>query len=92
MQWSLENLKDTRLWLRAAYGLAILIALAFLGSWIFLALAFVWLIQTVLWLFTGRISEQLAVMTRMLLLSFYHYLEYLVYTTEQKPFPLDRLP
>ena len=92
MQWSLENLKDGRLWLRVGYATLVLVILTLCWHWIFYALLFLWLIQSFFWLFTGQISEQLAITTRFLVLTFYHYLEYLTYTTQQKPFPLDRLP
>lgn len=92
MQWSFENLKNGQMWLRVGYTLLVLIVLGYLWVWIFYLLALIWFAQSIFWLFSGAVNEDGVTYTRFLSLSFYQYLEYLTYTSKEKPYPLDLLP
>jgi len=92
MNWSLDNLKDTQIWLRVGYTLLVLLVLAYLWTWIFYLLALTWLVQTIFWLFSGQVSDSGVTYTRFLSVSFYQYLEYLTYTSKDKPYPISYLP
>lgn len=92
MSWSLENLKDKQLWLRVGYTLLLLIVVGYLWQWMYYLLALIWLVQTGFWLFSAKVNEDGATYMRFILLSFYQYLEYVTYTSNEKPYPLNYLP
>ncbi len=92
MQWSLDNLKDTKLWLRVGYTFAVLVVMSIFWNYLLYAMILLWLVQTVFLLFTGQVMDSIATYARLGLMSFYQYTEYLTYTNAEKPFPLDRLP
>ena len=92
MQWSLDNLKDTKLWLRVGYTFLVLVVVSIFWSYLLYAMILLWLVQTVLLLFTGQVLDSIATYSRLGLMSFYQYTEYLTYTSPENPFPLDRLP
>lgn len=92
MGWSLDNLKDMKLWLRTGYTLLSLIVLGYLWNLVFYLLVLIWVVQTVFWLFSAQVNEDGVTYSQFLARAFYQYIEYIVYITNQKPYPLTYLP
>ena len=92
MQWSLDNLKDGKIWLRVGYTFLVLFVLCIFWDYLLYALCLLWLAQTICLLFAGQVLDVVSNYVKLALMLFYQYTEYLTYTTSEKPFPLDRLP
>lgn len=92
MSFSLDNLKDPKLWLRAGYTLLSLIVLGYLWYWIFYLLLLIWGVQTGFWLYGGQSNEDGLAYTKFLAQALYQYVEYITYITDKKPYPLSYLP
>jgi hypothetical protein len=92
VSWSIDNLKDKHIWLRVAYTTALLVVFYVLWNKLFSLLLLVWFGQTVHWLFCGRVHEGVSTYMRFFAVTFYHHIEYLMYVTSEKPYPLSMLP
>ena len=92
MRFSIDNLKDKQLWLRVGYTLLVLVIVGFVWDWLFSLLALIWIVQTVCWLFTGKVNGHCVAYGRFFVILFYQYLEYVTYSSSEKPYPMNHLP
>lgn len=92
MEWTLDNLKDKRLWIRVGYTFLVFLILYAAWSKLFYVFTLIWVGQTVSWMLTGSVNQQGVAYTRFIIMLFYQYLEYFTYVSSDKPYPLNYLP